>query len=104
MRAGGGIRAMSMPSASPSGKIADAAAGGVVQPDDGLAGGGFAAARLAHQAQALAPVDVQVDAVKGPHRIDLAPEHPAVHGVVFFQAPEREDVFTRGIGRRPVLS
>ena len=50
----------------------DAAGGGLVELEDGAAGGGLAAAGLADEAQGLARLDVDVDAVDGLDVGDLA--------------------------------
>ncbi len=49
----------------------DLPAGRLDQPGDQAAGGGLAAARLAHQAQRLALAHVEADAVDGLDRADL---------------------------------
>ncbi len=42
-------------------------AGGLVEPHDGPADGGFAAAAFAHQAHRLSPPNIDADAVHRPH-------------------------------------
>ncbi len=56
----------------------DLAAGRLVELQDGAAGGGLAAAGLADQAEGLALLDVERDAVDGLDRADLALEDDAL--------------------------
>ena len=76
-------------------------AGRLQQPGEQPAGGGLAAAGLADQAERLAPLDVEVEAVDGLHRADLAAEEqPARIGKCFC----RPVTASRASGRAPARS
>ena len=58
----------------------DGAGGGVDEPQEQPPDGGLAAARLAHQAERLAALDDEIDAVHGAHLGDGPLEHAGAHG------------------------
>ena len=62
------------------------------QTKNGAAGGGLAAAGLAHQAHSGAALEVKGDAVHGLHITDGLVEHAALDGEVLLQVLDLEDV------------
>ena len=64
------------------------ASGGIVQADDGLSCGGFAATRFSDNAQTFTAVNFQINAIQGFDRIYLPAKNTPQDGVVFFKVLE----------------
>jgi len=67
-------------------------AAGIVQANDGLAGRRFAATGFSNQPQALAAINIQINAVQSLDGSDFMPQNPSQNRVMLFKVFQFENL------------